>query len=135
VIAYRRIFTLIIGLSLVQFAYGQGGTIRVDKNAISMELFGMHGNQSGSPQSFIILIDETKAVFINSYYDANYVWNHYRSGEHIEGKSIPGRYKISGSQLFIFLTKGISFKGNRIDDALFLRDHTGSEVIFYKVFK
>ncbi len=99
-----------------------------------MEIFGLQSNRSGSPQSYIILIDDTKAVFVNSYFDAQAVWDKYRAGEKIEGRTLPGMYKREGDQIFIFLVKGVQFKGSRINDALYLIDYTGEQVVFYKVF-
>lgn len=134
-IAYRGIFTLIIGLGLGIVAYGQGGTIKVEKKDFKAEMYGLQGNTFGSPQSFIILIDDTKAVFVNSYNDANYVWDRLKYGEDIDGKVIPGQYKLNQQSIFIYLTRGIYFNGSKIDDALFLRDNTGLEVVFYRIYK
>lgn len=134
-IAYRSIFTILIGFTFFSSVFSQEGTIKVEKRKFNAEIFGLQSNRTGSPQSFILLINGTKVVFINSYMGVNLIWDQFFNDETINGKVIPGMYKLSGNQIFIFLAKGVQFKGHRINDALFLRDNSGNEVVFYKIYK
>lgn len=113
--------------------FSQSGTIKVQRET-SMEIFGLQSNRTGSPQSYILLVDGSKAVFINTYAEAKRVHDNYQNGHKVEGRVLPGMYKMEDHQIFIYLMKGVKFIGNRIDDALYLKDHTGEQVIFFKIF-
>ena len=113
--------------------FSQRGTIKVQKET-SIEIFGLQSNRNGSPQSYILLVDGSKAVFINTYAEAKLVHDNYQNGHKVDGRVLPGMYKIEYQQIFIYLVKGVKFIGNRIDDVLYLTDHTGEQVIFFKIF-
>lgn len=130
--AYKEIITLFGILFFGNLIFAQSGTIKVQKES-NTEIFGLESNRSGNPQSYILLVDDQKAVFINSYFDARTVMNKYENGDKIEGRVLPGQYKREGEQIFIFLIKGIQFKGSHINNVLYLTDYTGEQVIFYKV--
>ena len=130
--AYKEIITIVCILFFQNLVFSQQGTIKVGKET-NTEIFGLQSNRSGSPQSFILLIDEQKAVFINSYDDGQTCLRKYESDERMEGRVFPGMYKLEGNQIFIFLMKGVQFKGSRVDDVLYLVDHTGEQVTFFKI--
>lgn len=130
--AYKEIITLFGILFFGNLIFAQSGTIKVQKES-NTEIFGLESNRSGNPQSYILLVDDQKAVFINSYFDARTVMNMYENGDKIEGRVLPGQYKREGEQIFIFLIKGIQFKGSHVNNVLYLTDYTGEQVIFYKV--
>jgi len=115
-------------------SFSQGGTIRVNKNLHQAEIYGLSSNRIGQPQSFIILFDRNKAVFINTYHDANYILENYFEGNLSNAKIFSGMFKMNNSGIFIYLTKGLAFKGSKINDALYLRDNSNSEVLFYKIY-
>ncbi|MEZ4938178.1 MAG: hypothetical protein R2799_11355 [Crocinitomicaceae bacterium] len=112
--------------------FAQSGTIKVAKEN-STEIFGLQSNRSGFPLSYIVLIDEKKALFINSFDDETTILRKYQEDEQIDGRIFHGMYKSERNQIYIFLNRGIQFKGSRVDDLLYLVDHTSEQVTFFKI--
>lgn len=115
----------ILAFSFCCITYSQNGTIHVEKEKVNMFLYALEGNYIGEPQSYILLLDRGKSLFVNGWITGEEVYENISEDKLIDADITKGYYKRNGNQIFIFFNKGLSYTGTKSETSLFLIDNSG----------